>query len=268
MTTTDPSLLTSLALDNARYCADGYYTTPGGKQIRLPAPVTILPDQSIPVPTAAVAERTRFATETKPPLELALQDLMDDLRPCIVLPDDPRNSSTKRSLAFEQFAAHTCLSAILSRESLAKTHVPEPADALMTDVITHIPRIPVIRNAEFERVNHPVALSAILVAPPRLSDWFSQATERPGRSDEGNDALRTRIERMLRVAAYQGYQSLILPPFGCEEGANPILVTKMFKELLHGAYRQVFTRVTFALPGYTLSSAIAHPFAVHFARDH
>lgn len=95
--------------------------------------------------------------------------------------------------------------------------------------------------------------AVVVCAPPDKNRALEH--HRPQAEIEGD--LAHRVETVMRVAAANGVDTLVVPPFGCGAlGNDPALVAQLFKEWIE-AHPGVFEEVVFAIPRGAFSDAFA-----------
>ena len=120
---------------------------------------------------------------------------------------------------------------------------------LASDAVIFTPSVEVIKNRKGELLGHPFTVSVMTCAAP----MFTYDLE--GLSlQEYEDLFYNRIVTMLKLAACQGYKSLVLGAFGCGAFDNDAaLVSDLFLRALQelGIYgdkqRKIFHSVDFAV---------------------
>jgi len=101
----------------------------------------------------------------------------------------------------------------------------------------------------------------VLSAAPILASAFRSASYASSESESDRilrQAVKTRTARFLRLFAARGDSTLVLGPFGYEEGTPITMVAQIYAELLacgpnpedvtDGEFRNVFQKVIFAVP--------------------
>ncbi|TFY53022.1 hypothetical protein EVG20_g10301 [Dentipellis fragilis] len=108
----------------------------------------------------------------------------------------------------------------------------------------------------------PYLMNVVSAVPVYATSLRANAARFPTAEIEESirKALKTRMARILRVFQANGDRVLVLPAFGCSEGASVASVARIWAELLAcppssdedsemtGAFHDVFDKVVFALP--------------------
>ena len=138
----------------------------------------------------------------------------------------------------------------------------ERADVLYTDYVLYTPRVPVFRDEDGRLLEEPWPLAFLTSAAP-LATLYRHG--HPDRVPDLERAFRTRIPKVLGVAAEQGHAELVLGAWGCGEfGNDPAMVAACFRDALEGPFRGVFTDVVFAIADGTPDRRVGTPFEAVF----
>ncbi len=87
------------------------------------------------------------------------------------------------------------------------------------------------------------------------------ATNQPQHLPQIPAVFAERAELVLRVAAKYGHKRLVLGAWGCGVFRNdPVLVARVFKNLLMGPYQGVFEHLMFAVYDRSAKRTILEPF--------
>lgn len=115
---------------------------------------------------------------------------------------------------------------------------------LYTDGIIYSPKVPFIKDENYNWLETPVNLSVITCPAPYCSEMKN---EEERTSLKIVETILSRIDRILTVAAAYGYKQIILGAFGCGAfGNSPELVATVFKDTLKEF--KCFEKVIFAIP--------------------
>lgn len=137
--------------------------------------------------------------------------------------------------------------------------------ALYTDHMILSPDVPVFRGDDGDLLSEHY-LVTILTAPA-VNAGAVHANE-PANVANINHTMRDRIEKVLTVAADNGFGHLVLGAWGCGVFRNlPAEVAGLFaRVLLHeGQFAHAFVSVTFAVFDRTADESIIRPFHQHFS---
>ncbi|MFI6878781.1 TIGR02452 family protein [Streptomyces sp. NPDC050400] len=146
-------------------------------------------------------------------------------------------------------ALYTCL-----------TEVPEfyahhraDRDVFYSDRVIHAPGVPVFRDDRGRLLDEPYEVG-FLTSPAPNAGVIARTT--PERVHAIPAALAARAERVLEVAAAEGYRRLVLGAWGCGVFRNdPADVAEAFRALLLGRFRGHFDQVVFAVLDRTRDAA-------------
>ncbi|HSV67117.1 MAG TPA: TIGR02452 family protein [Mycobacteriales bacterium] len=136
----------------------------------------------------------------------------------------------------------------------------EQHDPRYSDRVIYSPAVPVFRADDGTLLPAPYPVSFLTAAAPNLGAILATAPHLAGSVPA---VLRTRAERVLRVAGAHGHRRLVLGAWGCGVfGNDPALVAATFADALRACPR--FDRVVFAVldhqPGTPTYAAFARAF--------
>ncbi|MEU3521325.1 TIGR02452 family protein [Streptomyces sp. NPDC006654] len=137
-------------------------------------------------------------------------------------------------------------------------------DPFYSDRVIHSPAVPVFRDDRGALLAEPYRAGFLTAAAPNAGVIRRTAPERVG---EVPGALAARAERVLEVAAAQGYPRLVLGAWGCGVFQNdPAQVAGAFRELLGpgGRFARHFEHVVFGILDRTPGSLVRAAFAEAF----
>src|SRR5262249_42145768 len=161
----------------------------------------------------------------------------------------------------ESLARSSSLYACLDGRSMYPFH-RRHGDTLYTDYVIDSPSVVVFRNDDGKLLETPFTCS-FLTAPAPNAGAVLQSN--PTRGDELRWALQSRINKVLSVAATQGYDAIILGAWGCGVFKNdPRDVVVQFQAALSGDFAGVFRLVCFAVLDRSASGMVIAPFAQAF----
>ncbi|NUO42210.1 MAG: TIGR02452 family protein [Streptomyces sp.] len=139
-------------------------------------------------------------------------------------------------------------------------------DPFYTDRVIHSPAVPVFRDDRGRLLDEPYLCGFLTAAAPNAGVVRRTAPERTG---ELPRALAVRAERVLEVAAAEGYRQLVLGAWGCGVFQNdPAQVAGAFHALLRpgGKFATAFEHVVFGVldrtPGHVVRAAFEKTFQV------
>jgi len=124
-----------------------------------------------------------------------------------------------------------------------------PNRALYSNCMIYSPGVPVIRNDTIDgTLLEEIYKIDVITAPAPNAGVFSKHTGLPEDHPQVVSALKTRIYRVLALAASEKCDALVLGAFGCGVFRNdPTIVANTFKELLHTKFKGIFKTVGFAI---------------------
>lgn len=126
-----------------------------------------------------------------------------------------------------------------------------------TDWVIYSPEVPVFRADDGTELEEPWLLDIVTCAAPYAP--------RVGQPDSGN-LLQKRILRVLKVAQFYGYSSLILGAWGCGAFENDVDRTaKDFRSALENEFDKAFEHVVFAIADWSSNRKFLGPFRDVFA---
>lgn len=131
---------------------------------------------------------------------------------------------------------------------------------LYLDLAIYSPRVPFVRDDDGGWLPAPVLASVITCAAPNAG-----ALGRGTSVGELEATLRRRAELVLEIARHHAIEALVLGAWGAGVFRNdPVMVARIFRELLAGPFAQTFAQVVFAVIGTPETSANHRAFAEAF----
>ena len=131
---------------------------------------------------------------------------------------------------------------------------------LYLDLALWSPLVPFFRDDDGAWLAAPVLASVITCAAPNAG-----ALGRGTSVDEIEATLQRRGRFVLAIARHHAVETLVLGAWGAGVFRNdPVMVARIFKQLLAGDFADVFTRVVFAVLGTPETSANHRAFAEAF----
>ncbi|MFJ9082414.1 TIGR02452 family protein [Streptomyces sp. NPDC102384] len=269
--------LRELARSTEKIVDSGEYADDGGRVVTIgaavararagtrmygPDPVPVPPISPVPpaapVPPVSPVDRTRVEVTGESSLEAARRMVGERPQPVAVLnfasARNPGGGYLNGAQAQEEAlcrcsALYTCL--IEVPEFYA--HHREHRDAFYSDRVIHAPAVPVFRDDQGRLLDAPFE-AGFLTSPAPNAGVIAQRT--PERVHEIPAALAARAERVLEVAAAEGYRRLVLGAWGCGVFRNdPGQVAEAFRAPLEGRFADRFEQVVFAVLDRTKGAA-------------
>lgn len=116
---------------------------------------------------------------------------------------------------------------------------------IYTDGMIYSPKVPVIRDDKGELFDTPIVSSIITAAAVNTGVVKRFEADRVSKIEA---IMRMRIDKMLSLSTYNNHKALILGAWGCGVFQNdPVMIARLFSELLLGKYIGVFEKVIFAI---------------------
>jgi uncharacterized protein (TIGR02452 family) len=232
----------------------GSYLAPSGRRIAFRAATetaiqskrSIPPDEVVSLPAEDPARCTRIQVCNETTLQAARRLHDQSLRPLALNFANgatPGGGFLNGARAQEEVLCRSsALHATLVRDPMYAYHrgLGEPTSS---DWIILSPQVPVFRDDAGSALEEPWLLDVVTCAAP--------FAPKIGACRSG-DLLRTRIARLLGVAAGFGYEDLVLGAWGCGVFANdPARTALDFRNLLEGEFSGRFTQVVFAIADWS-----------------
>ncbi|MBN1429806.1 MAG: TIGR02452 family protein [Anaerolineae bacterium] len=137
-------------------------------------------------------------------------------------------------------------------------------DPMYIDYVIYSPDVPVIRTDDGNLLDQPY-LCSFLTSPAVNAKVVLERT--PQRHTEIRAAMRSRIGKVLSVAALHRHDTLILGAWGCGAfGNNSSDVAEFFREALATRYKGVFALVIFAITDWSPNRRFIGPFEQAFGQ--
>ncbi|MEO0468053.1 MAG: TIGR02452 family protein [Bacteroidota bacterium] len=131
---------------------------------------------------------------------------------------------------------------------------------IYTDHIIYAPAVPVLMDEDGHLMERPIT-TAVLTAPAVNAGVVLR--QEPEKADQIVPRMRQRIDMVLAICREQAHETLILGAWGCGVFRNdPVVIAKLFHELLIGKYAGQFRRVIFSV--YARDDRFIQPFEQHF----
>jgi uncharacterized protein (TIGR02452 family) len=134
---------------------------------------------------------------------------------------------------------------------------------LYTDYIIHSPDVPFFRDESLALLATPFLVSIITAPAPNAGEELKR---NPGARRQIRAALERRADFVLRVAAAEQHETLVLGAWGCGVFRNdPTEVADVFARCLESArFRGAFRRVVFAVYDRSRERVNRRPFEERF----
>jgi len=131
---------------------------------------------------------------------------------------------------------------------------------LYTDYIIYSPQVPIIKDEAGKLLMEPNYVS--IITAPAVNTGVVLRNELAN-VEKIATIMSRRIDMVLAICYEQKYKTIILGAWGCGVFRNdPVLIAKMFKELLNGKYKNVFNKVVFSI--YSKDERFIKPFREEF----
>lgn len=134
---------------------------------------------------------------------------------------------------------------------------------LYTDYAIYSPAVPVFRDDSGALLDTPYECAFITCAAVNAR----VALERdPACRPAIHDAMASRVERVLAIAATHAHTHIVLGAWGCGVfGNDPREIAQLFRAALAGPYRNVFAEVIFAIVDWSPDRMFIGPFEQAFS---
>ncbi|MEV7284891.1 TIGR02452 family protein [Streptomyces sp. NPDC093252] len=265
--------LRALAKETERIVATGGYRTATGRDHDLTALIARATDGTklygpdpVTVP-AALAAPTTTAVEVTAESSLRAARRLGDGTAVLNFASarNPGGGYLNGAQAQEEALCRaSALYACLLRAPEYYDHHRTHRDPFYTDRVIHSPGVPVFRDDRGALLDTPFTAGFLTSPAPNTGVIRRTAPDRAAGIPE---ALRSRAERVLQVAAAHGYRRVVLGAWGCGVFQNdPATVAGTFRTLLRdGPFRDRFEAVTFAILDRAKDRATLRAFEETFA---
>jgi uncharacterized protein (TIGR02452 family) len=266
------SLAAELGRQTLQILAAGRYTAPSGAAIDIADPlrkavegtVSYPPDR--PAPAVAPGDRsTHFEVNNETTLAAARRLVEAGRRPAALNFASANNPGggflTGARAQEESLVRSSDLYVCLSGNPMYDFHRRQ-RDPLYSDYVLHSPDVPVFRTDEGDLLEKPY-LCSFATSPAVNAGAVLQRD--PTRRPAVRDAMRSRVAKVLAVAAAHGHDTLVLGAWGCGVfGNDPAEVAELFREALAGPFRGLFAHVVFAIVDWSDDRYFLGPFRRSF----
>ncbi|MFJ9174253.1 TIGR02452 family protein [Streptomyces sp. NPDC102360] len=268
--------LRELARSTEKIVESGEYADDGGRVVTIGAAVAraragtrMFGPDPVPVPPIPPVDGTDVEVTGESSLEAARRMTGERPQPVAVLnfasARNPGGGYLNGAQAQEEALCRcSALYACLIEVPGFYAHHREHRDAFYSDRVIHAPAVPVFRDDQGRLLDAPFE-AGFLTSPAPNAGVIAQRT--PERVHEIPAALAVRAERVLEVAAAEGYRRLVLGAWGCGVFRNdPGQVAGAFRTLLEGRFAHHFEQVVFAVLDRTKDAATRSAFERAFVR--
>lgn len=137
-------------------------------------------------------------------------------------------------------------------------------DPFYSDYVIYSPDVPIIRGDDGKLLTDPYVCS-ILTSP---AVYASRVREfQPNRLPEIATAMKSRILKVLAIAAEHRHDALVLGAWGCGAfGNDGTLIAEIFRDCLYESFESVFKCVVFAIADWSEDRRFIGPFERAFHR--
>ena len=263
----DRGIAHAIGLETTEWIDLGHFTTPSGRVVDITADLqaaiastdSVPPDQQMAPPRPSGATTVvDIANETS--LSAAARLIAEGYDPLVLNMANgisPGGGFLSGARAQEEYLCRTtALWATIRDDEMYPTHAMRD-DFESSDWMIVSPRVPVLRDDEGTALEEPWHVSFITSAAP--------VARRVG-AERSAMLMERRIDRLLAVAADQGYRAMVLGAWGCGAfGNDPWTTAQSFRSALIGPYSGVFARITFAITDWSDDRRFLTPFAETFS---
>lgn len=152
----------------------------------------------------------------------------------------------------ESLARSSSLYASLTKDETMYVYNRSNASYLYSDYMIYSPQVAFWMNDAGETLPKPVVADVLTSPAPNKAAMIQNRT--PDQIEKIEETFRIRMEKMLRLAASQHVDCLILGAWGCGVFRNdPTDVARYFHALLNGEFKGRFKKVVFAVSGKSKS---------------
>jgi uncharacterized protein (TIGR02452 family) len=259
---------TKLGHETLRILHKGSYTPPSGRTVNIAgalvaaqsATVSYPPDAHLPDPVACGHE-TKIEVVNETTLEAAARLVSQGQQPGVLnfaSPTSPGGGFLQGARAQEESLARSSgLYACLEGQPMYAFHRSEGRRQwLYTGYAVYSPDVPVFRRDDGELLEQPwtcAFLTCAAVIADCATSFYSDA--------KISSEMRDRVCRVLQIFAYHGHTTLVLGAWGCGAFNNDAtMVANHFRDALFGPFRQVFSRIVFAITDWSDERRFIGPF--------
>ena len=262
-----------MAQETVRIIGQGYYLSPTGRRVDIASAVVASaagtlefpPDHVVTLPHDLHGRHTTEIVVQSETTLAAARRLRADHRTIALnfaSAKNPGGGFLSGSEAQEESLARSSgLYACLEGRSMYPYHRSH-GDTLYSDYVIYSPSVVVFRDNDGKLLETPFVCSFLTAPAPNAGAVLQRD---PTRGDELRRALRSRINKVLSVAATQGYDAIVLGAWGCGVFKNdPRDVAAQFQAALTGDFAGVFRLISFAILDRSSGRAVIAPFEQAF----
>ena len=262
-----------MAQETVRIIGQGYYLSPTGRRVDIGSAVVASaaatlefpPDQVVTLPHDLRGRHTTEIVVQSETTLAAARRLRADHRTIALnfaSAKNPGGGFLSGSEAQEESLARSSgLYACLEGRSMYPYHRSH-GDTLYSDYVIYSPSVVVFRDNDGTLLETPFVCSFLTAPAPNAGAVLQRD---PTRGDELRLARRSRINKVLSVAATQGYDAIVLGAWGCGVFKNdPRDVAAQFQAALTSDFAGVFRLISFAILDCSSSRAVIAPFEQAF----
>jgi uncharacterized protein (TIGR02452 family) len=222
------------------------------------------PEQEVPAPEPG-SHRTVFEAKNETTLSGVRRLLADGLRPAMLnmaSASSPGGGFLHGARAQEEYLCRSSGLYLSIKDNKMYSH-PDADNAFGTDWIIFSPNVPVFRDDDGRLMDGIELVSVLTCAAVNANGVRKYLSER---SAEIGTVMQRRISRLLRVAAIQRQNSLVLGAWGCGAfGNDSQLIARLFRQAFEKEFRGVFERVVFSVTDWSDGQQFIGPFLSQFA---
>ena len=266
------NLVADLGRQAIRISTEGEYVTPSGAKVLLRPEVehAVQNTESYPPEREVPAQKdgnvkTIFETANETTLSGARRLTAEGLRPAVLnmaSASSPGGGFLHGARAQEEYLCRSSALYLCLENNKMYSH-PDAHNAFGTDWVIYSPDVPVFRDDNgrlLDRAEHFSILTCAAVNANGVQKYL------PHRSGDIGPVMLKRMSKLLRVAALQHHDSLVLGAWGCGAfGNDGQLIARLFRETFQSEVRGIFTRVVFSITDWSADLKFIGPFKTIFA---
>lgn len=157
----------------------------------------------------------------------------------------------------ESLARSSALFACLDGNEMYDFHRARK-DPMYTDYAIYSPDVPVIRDDDGTLLDEPYLCSFITCPAVNAKVVLERDSSRRA---EIREAMKTRVTKVLAIAAIHGHEALVLGAWGCGVfGNDGREIAELFRAALDGPFAGMFSKVAFAVTDWSPERRFIGPF--------